>query len=81
MALNCSPEFKGVIVQIVYVVEIQSETGWALTNITSDNTCHAKFRASAASGSEEENFNIFLCISMVQTQDSLGRALDPRAII
>ena len=43
MALNRSPEFKGVIVQIVYAVEIQSESGWALINITSDNACHAKF--------------------------------------
>ena len=38
MALNRSPEFKGVIVQIVYVVEIQSESAWALTNKTSGNT-------------------------------------------
>ena len=51
------------------MVEIQSESAWALTNITSDNTCHAKFHASEASGSEEEDFNIFLCISLVQTQD------------
>ena len=31
-----------------------------------------KFDASEASGSEED-FNIFLCISLVQTQDTLGR--------
>ena len=73
MALNCSPEFKIVIVQIVCVVEIQSESVWDLTNITLGNTCQAKFYASEASGSEEENFNIFLCISIVQTQDTLGR--------
>ena len=72
MALNCSLEFKGVIVQIVCVVDIQSESAWALTNITLGNTCHAKFHASEASGSEED-FNIFLCISMVQTQDTLER--------
>ena len=33
MALNRSPEFKVAIVQIVCVVEIQSESAWALTNI------------------------------------------------
>ena len=68
-----SPEFKAVIVQIVCVVEIQSESAWTLTNITSGNTSHAKFHASEASGSKEEDFNIFLCISLVQTQDTLGR--------
>ena len=51
------------------VVEIQPESAWALTNITSGDSCHAKFHASEASGSEEEDFNIFLCISLVQTQD------------
>ena len=71
MALNRSPEFRGVIVQLV--VEIQSESAWALTNITLANTCHVIFHASEASGSAEENFNIFLCISLVQTQDTLGR--------
>ena len=45
MALNHSPVFKVVIVQIVCVVIIQSESAWALTNITSGNTCHAKFHA------------------------------------
>ena len=73
MASNRSPEFKDVIVQIVCVVEIQFESAWALTNITSRNICHAKFHASEASGSEEDDFYIFLCISMVQTQDTLGR--------
>ena len=72
MALDRSPEFKVVIVQIVCVIEIQSESTWALTNIILGNTCHAKFHASEASGSEEEDFNIFLCISLVQTQDTLG---------
>ena len=47
MALNHSPEFKGVIVQIVCVVEIQFESAWG--NLTSGNTCHAKFHASEAS--------------------------------
>ena len=72
MALNRSPEFKGVIVQIVCVVEIQFESAWLLTSITFGTTCHAKFHASGASGSEEEDFNIFLHISMVQMQDTLG---------
>ena len=60
MALNRSPELKVVIVRIVCVAEIQS------------NTCDAEFQASEASGSEED-FNIFLCISLVQTTDTLGR--------
>ena len=60
-----APEFKVVIVQIVCIVEIQSESAWALSNITSGNTYKAKFYASEASGSEEEDFNIFLCISFV----------------
>ena len=51
MALDHSPEFKVVIVQVVCVVEIKSESAWALTNIISGNTCHAKFHASEASGS------------------------------
>ena len=33
MALNRSPEFKIVIVQIVCVVESQSESAWGLTNL------------------------------------------------
>ena len=72
MVLNRSLEFKVVIVQIVYVVEIQSESAWALTNITSGNICHAKFHASEASGSEED-FNLSQCISLVQNQGTLGR--------
>ena len=31
--------------------------------------------SSKASGSEEENFNIFLCVSMVQTRNPLGRSI------
>ena len=82
MALNRSPEFKGVIIQIVCVVEIQSEPASTLTNIPWGNTCHAKFHAPEASVSGEEDFNIFLGISMVQTQDTLGRIhLDPEATI
>ena len=72
-ALYRSPDFKVGIVQIVCVIEIQSESAWDLTNITSGNTCHAKFHSSEASGSEEEDFNIFLCISLVQFLDTLGR--------
>ena len=53
MALNRSPEFKGVAVQIVCVVEIQFESAWALTNVTSDNTYHASFHASEKICSEE----------------------------
>lgn len=63
MALNRSPEFKRVIVQIVCVVDILYESTWALTNITSGTTCDAKFHASEAIGSEKD-INIFLCISM-----------------
>ena len=66
MSLNRSPEFQGVIVQIVDVVEIQFESACALTNTSLCTTCHANFRASEASGSEEEDF-IFLCISVSQT--------------
>ena len=74
MALNRSPEFKVVmIVQIVCVVVIQSYSAWALINITSGITCQAEFHASEASGSEEEDFNSFLCISLVRTQDTMGR--------
>ena len=32
--LNCSHEFKGVIVKIVCVLEIQFKSAWALTNVT-----------------------------------------------
>ena len=71
MALNHSPEFRSIIVQIVCVVEIQFESSWTLTNTTLSTTCHAKFYASKASSSED--FNIFLCISMVQPQDTLKR--------
>ena len=60
MALNLSSEFKVVVVQIVCVVEFQSESAWALTNTTSGNTCRTKFHSSEASGSVEEDFNIFL---------------------
>ena len=34
-----------------------------------------QLHASEASGSEEEDFNIFLCISLFQTQDTLGEDL------
>ena len=44
---------------MIRVVEIQSESAWALTNITLGNTCHAKLHASGASGYKED-FNIFL---------------------
>ena len=80
MALNRSPEFKSVIVQTVCVVEIKFKSAWALTNITSGATCHAKFHASGARGSEEKVFNIFLCISMVQTQDPCGGSILEPAI-
>ena len=82
MALNCSSEIKVVIVQIVCVVEIQSESAWAFTNITSGNTCHVKFHASEASGSEEEDFNIFLCIFWFKPRIPWGGSiLDPGATI
>ena len=40
MALNRSPEFKSVIVQILCVVENHFELAWALTNIISGTICH-----------------------------------------
>lgn len=64
MSLCRSPAFQGVIVQIVCVVEIEFDA-CALT------TCHAKYHTSAFY--EEEDFNIFHCISTVQTQGNLGR--------
>ena len=51
MALDRLPEFKVVIVRPVCVVEIQSESAWALPNIILSNTCRAKFHAFEASGS------------------------------
>ena len=72
MALNRSHVFKGVTVPTVCVETIQFESAWALTNMNSCTTCRAKLHASEASGSEED-FNIFLCVSMVQTQNILGR--------
>ena len=42
MAINRSLEFQVVIVQIVYVEEIQFEFVWALTSITAGTTCRAK---------------------------------------
>ena len=67
----------------LYVVEIQFEAACAFTSINSGNTCHAKFHASEASGSEEDDLYIFLCISMVLTQTALERILffDPGATI
>ena len=50
------------------VVEIKFESEWALTDLISGNTCHAKFHASKASGSEEDDLYIFLSISMFQTK-------------
>ena len=45
--------------------------GFNLYNLR--NTCPAKFHASEASGSEKDDLYIFLCISMVQTHDTLER--------
>ena len=56
MALNRSPEFKEVIVQIVCVVKSQFESAW-----------------------DEEDFNIFLCISTPPTWG--GLILDPGTTI
>ena len=41
MALSRSPEFMGVIVQIVRALEIQLKSALALTNIASGPTCCA----------------------------------------
>ena len=43
MALNRSPEFKVVIVYIICIVEIQSESAWVLTNITSGKLAMPNF--------------------------------------
>ena len=72
MALNCSPKVTGVNIKIECVVEIQCESVRAFIKITLGITCHAKFQASKANSSEED-FNIFLYISKVQTQGTLVR--------
>ena len=78
MALNRSTEFKSVIVQIVCVVEIQSESAWIM--FAKPNSMHLR-QASEASGFEED-FNIFLRISMVQPRTPWGRSiLDPGATV
>ena len=59
MALNRSPEFKSVIVQTICVLEIQFESVWALTNITSGATCHAKFHASWGKRFRRKSFQYF----------------------
>ena len=41
MALSRSPEFMGVIVQIVCALEIQFKSALVLTNIASGTTCFA----------------------------------------
>ena len=69
MALDVSPEPKVAIVSIICAVEIQSGSAWALTNTTSGNIYYAKFHASEATSGSEEDFNIILCISLVQTND------------
>lgn len=46
MAVNRSPESKGIIAQIICVVESQFKSASALINFTSGNICHAKFYAS-----------------------------------
>ena len=78
MILNRSPELKAVI-KIVYVVQIQFESAWALAIIT---RClmSPKLYAYETSRSEEEDLNIFLCISLVQTPWG-GSILDPGATI
>ena len=41
MALSRSPEFMGVIIQIVCTVEFQFKSALALTNIASETNCCA----------------------------------------
>ena len=43
------------------VVEIQSESAWALTNITSGNTCHAK-SMHLRQVVLKKNISIFFCV-------------------
>ena len=74
MALDRSPESKLSLFKLC-VVEIQSESAWVLKNIIPwGNTCHAKFHASEASGSEEEDFNIF-CVFLGSNPEHLFLAL------
>ena len=82
MSLYRSPELNGVIVQIVCVVEIQSESTLVLTNITPGNTCHAKFHASEACSFEEEIL-IFFCVFLWFKTSAPweGSILDPGASI
>ena len=75
MALDRSSEFKVVIVQIACVVEIKSESARPLTSITSGNTCHAKFHASEASGSEDKKLNIFSVYFFSSNPGHLGESL------
>ena len=62
MAPDRSPEFKGVIVQILCIVEIQFESAWAL-----NNQYKIGHHLPCLMG---PNFH---AISMIQTQDMLGR--------
>ena len=78
MALNCSPEFKGVVVQIVCAVEIPFGPAWALTNITSGTLAMPngpKFHASEPSGSEED-FSIFSYLFLWFKPRTLGHYLN-----
>ena len=72
MALNLSPEFKGSLLKF-YVLQFKAAK--AVTKLTSGIIClmGIKFHVCEASGFEEKNFNIFLCVSMVETQEALGR--------
>ena len=67
MALNCSAEFKSVIVQIICVAVCVCIC-FNHYNLGNHFPClmGPEFHAYEASGSEED-FNIFLCVSMVQT--------------